>query len=403
MCLVHADPGEDPGGGGEGGDGVGGGADALGVGEDPGEQRADGEAAVAPQPVDADGAGAPGGVGDVADGGEQGRVDHRRAGTQQHRGGRPGGERAGGGDPPEGDRLQQHPDDDERLAAVPVGQWSGGELTEAPHGGVERGEYADLAEGEPGGGEQQGEQTPGQPVIEVVHHAGLRRRGEGGFAVADQRGDAAGGQGGAVDAGRRVGGFVVGVAAGFPDEEGGQAEAEGGVHEAEQERCRAQPVVRCEVAGGGGRCGDGEVAGGFVEAHGQAAPVGAGEVDFHDDRGRPGQALVDPEQHVGGDDPPPGRRPDDEQRDGDAGEPTGEQDGLAAVAVGQGAGEEVCDGLGGAEGEDVGQGGGVGGEVEVAFGERGQHGAFGAEQPADEGVDRDEQGELGGVGPDPQP
>ena len=41
--------------------------------------------------------------------------------------------------------------------------------------------------------------------------------------------------------------------------------------------------------------------------------------------------------------------------------------------------------------------------MEFAFGEQRQHGAFGAEQPADEGVDRDEQGELGGVGADPQP
>src|SRR5437763_2146806 len=127
--LVHPRPGEQAGGGGERGDHGGGGADAVGVGEYTGEQGADGEAAVAPQPVDANGAGAPGGVGDVADGGEQGGVDHGGAGTEQHRGGRPGGER-GGGDPHEGGGLQQHAGDDEGFAAVPVGQWSGGELAE---------------------------------------------------------------------------------------------------------------------------------------------------------------------------------------------------------------------------------------------------------------------------------
>ena len=196
-------------------------------------------------------------------------------------------------------------------------------------------------------------------------------------------------------------GFVVGVAAGFPDEERGQAQAERGVGQGEQERGRAQPIVGGEGAGGGGGTGDGEVAGGFVEAHGQAAAVRAGEVDLHDDGGGPGQALVDAEQHVSGDDPTPRRRPNNHQRYGDADEPTGEQDRFAAVAVGQGAGEEVGDGFGGAEGENVGQRGGVGGEVEVAFGKQRQDGAFGAEQATHEGVDRDEQRELRGVGPHP--
>jgi len=67
--LVHAGPGEQAGRGGERGDGGGGGPDAVRVGEDPGEEGADGEAAVAPEPVDADGAGAPGGVGGSAPGG----------------------------------------------------------------------------------------------------------------------------------------------------------------------------------------------------------------------------------------------------------------------------------------------------------------------------------------------
>src|SRR6266542_2594516 len=129
--FVHANRGEDAGGGGEGGDGGGGGADAVGVGEDAGEQGADGEATVAPQAVDADGAGAPGGMCDVADGGEQGRVHEGGAGAEQDGGERPGGERVGGGDPGEGGGLEQHAGDDEGFAAVAVGQRAGGELAEA--------------------------------------------------------------------------------------------------------------------------------------------------------------------------------------------------------------------------------------------------------------------------------
>ena len=152
-----------------------------------------------------------------------------------------------------------------------------------------------------------------------------------------------------------VRGLVPGVVAGLADEHGGQSEAEGGEGDAEQERRGAQPVLGGQPAGGQGGGGDGEVAGGLVEAHGQAAAGRADEVDLHDDGGGPGQALVDAEQDVGGDDPAPGRRPDQQQRHGQADQPAGDQDGFAAVPVGQGAGGEVGQGLGDAERDDEGQ------------------------------------------------
>ena len=79
--------------------------------------------------------------------------------------------------------------------------------------------------------------------------------------------------------------------------------------------------------------------------------AGPDQVDLHDDGGGPGQALVDAEQHVGGDDPSPGRGPDQQQRHGKADQPARDEDGFAAEAVGQGAGEVVGGGLGDAEGE----------------------------------------------------
>ena len=54
--------------------------------------------------------------------------------------------------------------------------------------------------------------------------------------------------------------------------------------------------------------------------------------------------------------------------------------------------------LASAEREDEGERRGVGAEPELAFGEQRQHGALLAEHPADQGVDRDQQRELGGVG-----
>jgi hypothetical protein len=66
-------------------------------------------------------------VGDVADRGEQGGVDHRGAGAKEDGGGGPGGERVGGG-PRQRDALQEHSGDDEPFAAVtarqgPVASW----------------------------------------------------------------------------------------------------------------------------------------------------------------------------------------------------------------------------------------------------------------------------------------
>src|SRR5690606_40565716 len=65
--------------------------------------------------------------------------------------------------------------------------------------------------------------------------------------------------------------FVFGVPAGLAHEECGETEAECGVGDAEVEGLGAQAVVRGEEPGG--ECGerDGAVAGGFVEAHGEAA------------------------------------------------------------------------------------------------------------------------------------
>ena len=59
---------------------------------------------------------------------------------------------------------------------------------------------------------------------------------------------------------------------------------------------------------------DGEVAGELVEAHREAAPFRADEVDLHDDRRRPGEPLADAEEHVREEHPGPRRRPHQEER-----------------------------------------------------------------------------------------
>ena len=278
------------------------------------------------------------------------------------------------------------------------------ELPEAPHGRVEGGEDADAADGEPGVGEEDREQPPGEAVVEVVDQPGLRARRQRPVPEGGEREDLPGGQVAWWRAfGGVVGGLVAGVAAGLAHEERGQAEAERGVGDAEEERLGAQPVLLGDVAGGEGGEGDGAVAGGFVEAHGEPAAGRADEVDLHDHGGRPGEALVDAEQHVGEHHPAPRRRPHQQQRDRQADEPAGDEHRLAAEAVGEGAGEEVGRRLDDAEGDDERQRGGERGEPELLVGEQRQDGAFLADHPADEGVDGDEQGELGEVLPQPEP
>src|SRR5579883_3212962 len=405
MRLVHAHGHGQSGPGGEGGDRPDGGGRAVGVGEDAGEQGADGEASVAPQAVDPDGAGAPGGVGDVADGGEQGGVDQGGADAEQDLGRRPDEEGGAEGDQGYGNGLSQHPGGDQVFATDAVGPPPGEQLTEAPDRGVERGEYADRRDGLAAGGEQQREDAPGQRVVEVVDHAGPARGGQGSVAQAGDPGDLAGGQLGVVvgvGRGGVAGSLGAGVAPCLPDGEGGQAEGEGGVGGAEQERDGPQSRVCGDGAGGQGGGGQGEVAGGLVEAHGQAAAAGSDQVDLHDDGGGPGQALVDAEQHVREHDPAPRGSVDQQCGHGQCDQPAGDEHGLAPVAVGQGAGEEVGDRLGRAEGGDVGQCRCIGGEVEDIAGEQRQDGAFLTERAADQGIDRDQEGELGEVGAQPE-
>ena len=98
----------------------------------PAEQRADGEPAVAPEPVDPDRAGPPGRVCDVADGGQQGRVDHRGPAPSSTAASAQTGEGVAGGDQGQRGGLEPHAGDDEPFAAPPVGERAGDQLA-GPH------------------------------------------------------------------------------------------------------------------------------------------------------------------------------------------------------------------------------------------------------------------------------
>src|SRR6266566_4471628 len=99
------------------------------VGADPGDQGAEDETEVAPEAVHANDARPVARLARVGDGGDQSRVDHRRAGAKQQRRGERGREGTVAGDEqPERASLHQHPGRDQRLSARVVGEPAGQEL-----------------------------------------------------------------------------------------------------------------------------------------------------------------------------------------------------------------------------------------------------------------------------------
>jgi len=102
------------------------------------------------------------------------------------------------------------------------------------------------------------------------------------------------------------------VAARLAYEQDRAPEPEAGDCQSEQERRWPQTGLGRDETGGQGGQGDGNVAGCLVEAHRQAAAGGADEIDLHDHRARPGQALVEAEEDVGDEHPAPVGRPDQE-------------------------------------------------------------------------------------------
>ena len=112
--------------GGQGGDDRDRRAGAERVGDSPGEERADDEAEVAPEAVDADELRALDRLDDVGDGGDQGRIDERRADAEQDRRSERRAEGAAAGDE-QGERAAwtSMPSDDQRLSAGVVGEPAG--------------------------------------------------------------------------------------------------------------------------------------------------------------------------------------------------------------------------------------------------------------------------------------
>ena len=189
----------------------------------------------------------------------------------------------------------------------------------------------------------------------------------------------------------------LGVTARLANEQDRRPKPEAGDGDAQEERRRAETGRFGDQPGQEGDDGHGEVARCLVQPEGQAPVPWPDEVDLHQHRRRPGQALVDPEQDVGGHDPAPVGRMDQQERDGQTDEPPGDQDRLPSEAIRHRAGDEIGDGLGQAERDEEREGGGRRRQAEGRDSEQRHDRPLLPDHPADERADPDEQGELAGI------
>jgi hypothetical protein len=158
-----------------------------------------------------------------------------------------------------------------------------------------------------------------------------------------------------------------------------------------------------ERAGRESRGGNAQVARRFVEPECEPAAERADEIDLHHDGHRPREPLIQAEEDVGQDDDPPARRERDQSGNGKRHEPAEDEEPLPADAPGEAAGGEVRERLGDAEGDDEGEDGALRGEPEVVLPDQREHATLEADHRADEGIQRNEQSELAGVGPQSEP
>ena len=184
------------------------------------------------------------------------------------------------------------------------------------------------------------------------------------------------------------------VVTGFPDKKCRQGKSDDRESDAEIERLRPKAVPRGNPTGRKRARGQRYVARELVHAHRQSALSRTDEVDLHNDRRRPRQALADAEQHVRHEHPIPRRRPHQEERHGHRDEPPRDQQTLAPPAVREPARPVIGEGFGHTKHDDERQHGGARGELELLLADCRQDAALQSDHGADERVDDHEHREL---------
>ena len=154
-----------------------------------------------------------------------------------------------------------------------------------------------------------------------------------------------------------TGDFQADVMAGVAHQESRKNEPEHRIADAEVEGLRPQTVALRDIAGEQGGDTDGEITGEFIEPDREPSRFRSHEIDLHDDRHRPGEALIDAEQRIRRDNPAPARPPGNHERNRKADEPAENKHMLAAIDIGKMAGDQIGECLDDAEADDEGEDG----------------------------------------------
>ena len=195
------------------------------------------------------------------------------------------------------------------------------ELPDAPDGGIDGGDDGDLAHARAVRSEVERREAPGERVVEVVDEPGLGAGAQ--HRIAHRRAPEGAPEPARARAG--VAALLCSCATCAPVSRTAKTLTSSPattISAGTDPDDRARREARCEHAGREGRGGDAEVAGRLVQTEREPAPLRPGQVDLHHDGHRPGEALVDAEQEVRGDDEPPGRCERDQQRDRQGDEPS---------------------------------------------------------------------------------
>ena len=126
------------------------------------------------------------------------------------------------------------------------------------------------------------------------------------------------------------------------------------------------------------------VPGKFIDPGCKAALIRTDNVDLAGDRHRPGESLVDTQQHIGGDDPVPGRRVEKYEGDRERDEPAPDQHATTTYRLRKAAGHEIHCAFDEAEADNKchQQRSGTGRHAELRLGEDRHNGSLHADRQA---------------------
>src|SRR3989441_2469945 len=369
----------------------------AGVSEEANDDGTDGEPEVSPEAVDAHGR--PAGLRgcEIAHRREVRRVDHRRPESKEQACAGPGEEIVPGDKPNEPDGLDPHSRDDQRLPTNPVARGTGQQLKEPPADRVKAGHEADLLGCEAPSDQEQGEQSPSNPVVQVVHEPALGAREQAPVSPTRFREDGAKSR-----PGTRSAGLPLRERFRLADEARRQGKARPDRGEPNREWHGTDAIGPREETREERGAADGGIPRELVQARREASSPRSDEVNLAHDRHGPAQTLVDPEEPVCEDDEPPvGRRgKHQEERHGNSDDPADQKDPPPAMDIREVPGGRIRDGLDESEGHEEREDRGARGDAEHLRTEEREQRSLRSDHGADERVHDDQEGELLPVSPE---